>query len=108
MRNRSICLLAALIAVLFIAVGCKIVGDEPSSENSKGESHVDVNALPLNVTAAVKGVMPSGTITEAEKEIYKNKLVYSLDVKDGEKEYDVIVTPEGQILSTKLDTKAKP
>jgi hypothetical protein len=60
------------------------------------------------VTAAVKGAMPSGTITEAEKEMYKGKLVYSLDVRDGAKEYDVIVTPDGQILSSKLDANAKP
>ncbi|MBC8106402.1 MAG: hypothetical protein H7Z14_07430 [Anaerolineae bacterium] len=98
--------LVMLLAVL-AGVGCKIVGDESSVESTKGETRVDVNALPLNVTAAVKGVMPTGTITAAEKTMYKNKLVYSVDVRDGEKEYDIVVTPDGQILSNKLDASAK-
>src|SRR5436305_15145510 len=98
MRNQSIRLLMAMCAMVCIAVGCKIVGDDTSSDHATGGSHVEVNALPITVTAAVKGLMPTATITDAKKEMYKNKRVYNLDVKDGEKEYDVIVTPDGQIL----------
>ena len=95
-----------LIGTVSLALaGCKVIGDESTSDHSSTEQHVDVNTLPINVTAAVKGVLPNGVITEAEKETRKGKLVYSLDVKDGEKKYDVIVAPDGQVLSTKEEAR---
>ncbi|CAN5567508.1 hypothetical protein BH09PLA1_BH09PLA1_04460 [soil metagenome] len=108
MRIRSIGLIAATIVGLVFAAGCKVVNDDANAGDSKTEQRVEVNTLPVNVTAAVKGAMPNGTITEAEKEMRNGKLVYSLDVKDGGKEYDVVVSPDGQILSTKQDPTAKP
>jgi hypothetical protein len=99
----------ALLVSVALSGGCKVIEDSDAGrEGHAREQRIDVNALPLNVTAAVKGAMPNGTITEAEKEMYKGKLVYSLDVRDAGKEYDVIVTPDGQILSSKVDPNVKP
>jgi hypothetical protein len=95
-------LVIGTVALTLASSGCKIVGDDGEDRDAP-EQQVEVSALPLNVTAAVKGVMPNGVITEAEKETRKGKMVYSLDVKDGAKEYDVIVSPEGQILETKQE-----
>lgn len=102
-----ICLMSlGMILAVAAAEGCKIVGDDdPAQSSPVAEQRVDVNALPINVTAAVKGAMPGGTIAHAEKELRKGKLVYSLHVTDGEKEYDVVVTPDGQILSSKAATR---
>ena len=89
-------------AAVAMVAGCKIVGDDGEDRDAP-EERVEIGALPVNVTAAVKGAMPNGVITEAEKETRKGKMVYSLDVKDGTKEYDVIVSPDGQILETKQE-----
>lgn len=103
MRSHRLALLAVLALGMTAGVGCKVIEDSDSDRQTTTatEENVDVHALPINVSAAVKGVLPSGTITKAEKESRRGKLVYNLAVKDGEKKYDMLVTPDGTILSTK-------
>ena len=74
--------------------GCKIVEEDASAQ------HVDIDALPLKVSAAVKGQIPNGTITHAQMEQRGRRSVYRFDVKDGLRTYDMIVAPDGQVLST--------
>lgn len=103
MRKLQPALPALLLLILTVFVGCKVIEDsDPNRDGSSvTDERVDVNALPINVSAAVKGVMPNAVITSAKKEPRRGKVVYSLDVKDGQKSYEVVVAPDGTILSTK-------
>jgi uncharacterized membrane protein YkoI len=101
MRISSQFIATVALALALATTACKVDGDETSGERDQPEARVDDNALPINVTAADRGVMPNCEITEAEKETRKGRMVYSLDVQDGAKKYDVIVSPDGQILETK-------
>jgi len=112
MRISSVRLLAAMGVMLCLGVGCKIIEDSDATPAQDGSStsaeHVDANALPLSVAAAAKGQVPSGTITRAEKQVIKGKQVYSLTMKDDEKTYDLIIRPDGQVISSKMSPSAKP
>ena len=55
------------------------------------------------VLDAVKKEVPNGTITEAELEAKKGKIMYAFDVKDGETVYDVKITVDGKFFSKKVD-----
>ena len=70
------------------------------------EVKIEIKDLPTAVTDAVKKAMPDGKITEAETEKKDGKTVYSLDVKVGEKEFDVVVSEDGKILKTEEDKDA--
>src|SRR5215218_6315274 len=98
MRRNSLGSMVGMCLLIFFGVGCKIIEDSDSQRDrsSTSEGRVDVNALPLNVSAAAKGQVPSGTITRAEKQVINRRLMYSMTVKDGEKTHELIVSPDGQ------------
>jgi hypothetical protein len=96
--------LSVLLGVGLVSIaGCKVIEDSDSTRETTAanEERVDVHTLPLNVTAAVKGVMPTGVITDGQQETRRGKMVYNLNVKDGEKKYNVLVSPDGTILASK-------
>jgi hypothetical protein len=95
-----------ILATLLLGAcaGCKVIEDSDSAQGSATssvEQSVDINQLPINVAAAVKGAMPSGTITSAQQvTTRRGKMVYQLVVRDGEKNYDMLIAPDGTVLST--------
>jgi len=99
----------ALLAALMLGVGVLGCQSQHHHHDESGENEVKmaVSSLPASVADAVKAKMPNATITEAERETKDGREVYSLDVKDGGKTYDVVVTPEGQIVSTKEESQEK-
>jgi hypothetical protein len=88
--------------VALVPVGCKIIGDDDAAaDQAVAEERVDVNALPINVSAAVRGNMPAATIVAAEKQTRRGKTVHVLRLKEGETHYEMIVAPDGRILGTR-------
>ena len=92
-----------------------VAADAPAAEmkdkeNDKKEEHEDkiaVDQLPAAVVDAVKQAMPDGKITEAQKEKKDDAVVYELDVKSGDKVYEVKVSEAGKVLSQKIDEEDK-
>jgi uncharacterized membrane protein YkoI len=87
----------------------KVLADKEDKDGKKEEKEqkIDIKDLPAAVTEAVKAAFPTGKITEAEIEKKDGKTIYSLDVKVGEKEYDVDLSEDGKILKQEEDKDAK-
>ncbi len=78
---------------------------EEKKEEKKGgkEEKIAVDKLPAAVTEGVKKEMPTGTITDAEKETDDGKTIYELDVTVADTVYEVKVSEEGKVLSKEVD-----
>ena len=74
-----------------------------AAEHDEHDQKIEMKDVPPVVLDSVKQSMPNAKITEAEKEIQKGKTVYSFDVVDGAKKYDVDVAEDGKILKTEED-----
>jgi hypothetical protein len=75
-------------------------------EKKEIEQAVPLNMVPQAVLDAVKKEVPDGTITEAELEAKKGKIMYSFDVKTATMAYDVKITVDGKFYSKKVDDDA--
>jgi uncharacterized membrane protein YkoI len=105
--NRSRIFVLAALTLGIGAFGCESHHHHHHHETGESEHKMEVSALPAAVTNAIKAKMPNATITEAERETKHGREVYSLDVKDGDKTYDVVVSPDGEIISTKDESAEK-
>ncbi len=76
-------------------------GDKDTED--KDEKKIDAGKLPDKVVAAVKAAYPDGKITDAEEQTKDNKKQYELDVKNGDKTWEVVVSEDGTIISQKED-----
>ena len=72
-------------------------------ESKEIEQAVPLNMVPQAVLDAVKKEVPGGTITEAELEAKKGKIMYGFDVKTADAAYDVNITVDGKFFSKKID-----
>jgi len=86
--------LSVAMAVLLIALaGCASMRECMNGEKSIPLSEVPAAARDA-ATAAVEGIV----LTEAEVEKEDGQLVYELEGKVGEKEYEIEVTADGKVL----------
>jgi hypothetical protein len=67
------------------------------------EQPVQLNLVPTEVIDAVNKEVPGGTITEAELEAKKGKIMWGFDVKSGDAAYDVKITVDGKFYSKKVE-----
>ena len=67
-------------------------------EDGDDEIDVPVDELPSNIQQAVEEAVPGATITEAEIESEDGQAVFEVTVEKDGKEYEVEVTPQGEVL----------
>ena len=72
-------------------------------EEKEIEQAVPMAFVPAAILDAVKKEVPNGTITEAELEAKKGKIMYCFDVTAGDMKYDVKITVDGKFYSKKVD-----
>jgi uncharacterized membrane protein YkoI len=71
------------------------------------EEKVPLDKLPKPVTAAVKAKFPDAELKGAEKEEADGKTIYEVSLKSKGSDYDVSLTPEGQIIEIEKTIAAK-
>ena len=79
--------------------------EKEKGEKKEIEQAVPMAMVPAAVLDAVKKEVPGGTITEAELEAKRGKIMYSFDVTSGEMAYDVKITVDGKFYSKKVEDK---
>lgn len=92
-------------AVWFASV--VVVGLCVSLVRADDEEKVALDKLPKAVVDAVKAKFPSAKLVSAEKEKEDGKTVYEVAIKDGERNIEVTLTPEGKIISIEKEISAK-
>jgi hypothetical protein len=71
------------------------------------EEKVALDKLPKEVLDAVKAKFPKAELVSAGKEKDNDKIVYEVTLKDGGKNHDVTLTPEGKIVLIEKTIDAK-
>jgi len=63
---------------------------------------VQPSELPAAITEAVKGAFPNGQIVAAQKEVQgENPGQYDVEIRSGEKQYEVELSPDGKVIESK-------
>lgn len=96
--NRSYAHSQILAAVLFSAIALTACSDKNS------EVEIPVSDVPANIITIVQNTLPGITLTEAEKEVKDETVIYELEGKliNG-KEYEIKVTADGTIIKIELE-----
>jgi hypothetical protein len=92
--------LSLMIAALAIT-GCANLHAEEKHEDH--DQTVTLDNCPAVVKATLQKEVGDGTIKEIEKENEDGKDIYSADTVIGGKPYEIHVSPDGTLLSKKLD-----
>jgi len=71
---------------------------------SDKETDISLSEVPGNIITIVQNTLPGISLTEAEKEVNKDTVIYELEGKliDG-KEYEIEITESGTILKIELE-----
>ncbi len=95
-----------VIAVVFVSMAA----EEAKSQAEVQERKIAVQAseLPAAVRKAIDKAVPGGVIIAIEKEVEgKDVGQYDVEMRSGEKEYEVEISPEGKVLEVKERTPEK-
>jgi len=88
-----------LFAMLVVA-GCE---SEVAAQERKVT--VEQSELPAVIKKAIEGAFPQGQIIKIEKEVEGDDPdQYDLEIRDGAKEYEVEISPEGEVIEIKEKT----
>ena len=71
---------------------------------SDKDTDIPLSEVPGNIITIVQNTLPGISLTEAEKEVHKDTVIYELEGKliDG-KEYEIEITESGTILKIELE-----
>jgi hypothetical protein len=72
-------------------------------KNEGKDEEIAITDLPKAVVDAVNAAVPGGTIKEAEKETKGSEVVYEVKTAVGKVTREVKVSPDGKVLSNKVD-----
>jgi len=86
--------------------GKKVVEESPAQSSAEAQTStppadedVKPQDLPRSITDAVKAKFPKAKITSAEKGTEDGKPIYEVSIKSEQRNIDVTLTPDGEILS---------
>ena len=97
-------ILAMLSAAGIAGLLCAAQPQEPREKKVV----VSPSQLPASIRAAIKKALPKGKITAAEQEVEgEDPGQYDLQVRSGDKEYEVEVSPQGEVIEIKEKSPAK-
>lgn len=68
------------------------------------EIEIPVSEVPANIMTVVQDTLPGITLTEAEKEIKKDQIIYELEGKliNGKK-YEIEISEDGTLIKVELE-----
>jgi hypothetical protein len=87
-----------ITCLTLVLVGTALRGDEEK---------VDLDRVPKPVLEAVKARFKNARVTSASKEKEDGKVVYEITVKERDRNIDVTVTPEGEIVLLEKEIAAE-
>ena len=91
----------ALTSALALGASASFGGEDAKKEIADGK--VALADVPAVVKAAAEKAVPKIVLTEAEKITKGKNVYYELCGKAGDKEYEILVTAAGKVLSAELD-----
>jgi len=89
MRNVKLSLL-----ILFILSACS---------SSTNEFEIKESEVPPNVVSALKAKYPNAQVTKWQAEKEKGSFYFEAEIKDGDKEKDVMISPDGSSVTEEKD-----
>jgi uncharacterized membrane protein YkoI len=89
---------SAVVFVALLAVAPAVRADDEK---------IDVDKLPKEVVKAVKDRFPGAELKSAEKETEDGKTIYDVAIKHKDINYEVAVTPKGEITGFEKEIAAK-
>lgn len=96
--------LAVVSLLAMLVVSCSLI------ESEAGEKKVTVqpSELPPAVAKAIKDAFPEGKITTIQKEVEgEDPGQYDVEIRSGQKQYELEISPEGKIIERKEVTATK-
>lgn len=88
---------SAVVVALLVSVPAVFADDEK----------IDVDKLPKEVVKAIKDRFPGAELKSAEKETEDGKTIYDVAIKHKDVNYEVAVTPKGEITGFEKEIAAK-
>ncbi len=73
----------------------------PAGQIIQVKEDVTIASLPEVVATAALKQLPQGRITDAEKRTVGNVVTYKVEVEQGEKDVDVVLSADGKVLKVK-------
>lgn len=73
----------------------------PAGQIIQVKEDITIASLPEVVAAAALKQLPQGRITDAEKRTVGNVVTYKVEVEQGEKDVDVVLSADGKVLKVK-------
>jgi len=72
--------------------------------DKSGEIEISVSEVPASIITPVQNILPGISITEAEKEVKNNIIIYELEGKliNGKK-YEIKISEDGTIIKIELE-----
>jgi hypothetical protein len=64
--------------------------------------------LPAQITAAINGRFPGGTVTSAEREVEDGKVVFDIELKHENRKYEMDIKEDGTIIEIEKEIKNVP
>lgn len=71
------------------------------------EEDIAISKLPKSVIEGIKAKYPDATLLSAEKETQGNKTFYEVNIKHKERKIELLLTPEGKIVTVEQAIAAK-
>ncbi len=100
--------LGAASFVVVLSAMAAIAGLSCASETRERKVSVSPSDLPASIHAAIQQALPGGKIMAIEKEVEgEDPGQYDVDVRSEGKEYEVEVSPQGQVIEIKEKSSAK-
>ncbi|MHC4677173.1 MAG: hypothetical protein ACYTEK_00595 [Planctomycetota bacterium] len=99
--------LYAIVVVAGLSAMLVVAGSPSESAAQEKKVTVSLSDLPAAIAKAIKQAFPNGRITKIEKEVEgEDPGQYDVEIQSGVKEYEVEISPEGEVIETKEVTAA--
>ena len=94
--------LAGLASLSLAIAGCSMMHHKEKEEN---EVKMSISDVPAAVQATLKTASNGATIKTVDKEMKDGKTVYEADAMIDGKNYEILVSEDGKLISKKLDNE---
>lgn len=91
----------------WVAAAALTAGIALAAEENKAQK-LAPDKLPAQITAAINGRFPGGTVTSAEREVEDGKVVFDIELKHENCKYEMDIKEDGTIIEIEKEIKDVP
>ena len=100
--------LGAILIAVGLSTALVVIGCASEAAGQERKVSVQQSELPAVIRKAIEQAFPKGHIIRIEKEVEGKDLgQYDVDIRSGEKDYEVEISPGGKVIETKEMTPAR-